>query len=88
KFTLLKSGVGKSSLISKVFGVKDVHIYDTTRGLADINKELVSPTNEHFVVHDSRGFEAGDEQNLDIVKQFIARRKAMPQLKDQLHVIW
>jgi len=44
--------------------------------------------NERFVVHDSLGFEAGDEGNMEIVKDFVARRKAMPRLKDQLHAIW
>ncbi|KAF8549886.1 hypothetical protein OG21DRAFT_1514674 [Imleria badia] len=82
------SGVGKSSLIRKVFGVEIVDVSEATRGTADIEKEFISATNERFVVHDSLGFEAGDEQNIDIVKQFIARRKAMPQLKDQLHAIW
>ncbi|KAG8217911.1 hypothetical protein J3R82DRAFT_6077 [Butyriboletus roseoflavus] len=82
------SGVGKSSLIRRVFGVKDVHTSDTIRGSADIDREFVSPTNERFVVHDSLGFEAGDEENMDIVKEFVARRKAMARLKDQLHAVW
>ncbi|KAF8549888.1 hypothetical protein OG21DRAFT_533798 [Imleria badia] len=82
------AGVGKSSLIHKVFGVDDVHTSENIRGIAEIDREFTSPTNERFVVHDSLGFEAGDERNLDIVKQFVARRKAMPKLKDQLHAIW
>ena len=60
----------------------------TTHGFADIDREFVSPTNERFVVHDSLGFEACDEQNVDTVKQFIARRTAMPRPQDQLHAIW
>lgn len=44
--------------------------------------------NERFMVHDSLGFEAGDERNIDIVKQFILRRKAMPQPQDQVHAVW
>ncbi|KAH0826992.1 hypothetical protein J3R83DRAFT_4651 [Lanmaoa asiatica] len=81
------SGVGKSSLIRKVFGVEEVHTSETTRGIANIDQEFVSPTNERFVVHDSLGFEAADERNMDIVKQFVARRKTMP-IKDQLHAVW
>jgi hypothetical protein len=64
------------------------HTSENTRGEADIDREFSSPTNERFVVHDSLGFETADEQKMDIVKQFVARRKAMPQLKDQLHAIW
>lgn len=40
------------------------------------------------MVHDSLGFEAGDERNLETVKDFVDRRQAMPDLKDQLHAIW
>jgi hypothetical protein len=64
------------------------HTSENTRGEADIDREFSSPTNERFVVHDSLGFETADEQKMDTVKQFVARRKAMPQLKDQLHAIW
>ncbi|KAF8549891.1 hypothetical protein OG21DRAFT_1500144 [Imleria badia] len=82
------SGVGKSSLIHKVFGVDDVHTSENDRGITDIDREFISSTNERFVVHDSLGFEAGDERNIDKVKEFVRQRKAMPQLKDQLHAIW
>jgi GTPase SAR1 family protein len=82
------SGVGKSTLIERVFGVENAHTSENTRGEADIDREFSSPTNERFVVHDSLGFETADEQKMDTVKQFVARRKAMPQLKDQLHAIW
>ncbi|KAF8549884.1 hypothetical protein OG21DRAFT_1488196 [Imleria badia] len=82
------AGVGKSSLINKVFGVDDVNTSTNTRGAANIDQEFVSPKNERFVVHDSLGFEAGDERNIAIVKDFVARRKAKPGLKDQLHAIW
>ena len=64
------------------------HASDKIRGVADIDQEFVSPTNKRFVVHDSLGFEAADEQNMDIVKEFVSRRKALRQLKDQLHAVW
>ncbi|KAG9312505.1 hypothetical protein JVU11DRAFT_6896 [Chiua virens] len=82
------SGVGKSTLIRKMFGVEDVHVSQTARGTAEIDREFVSRTNERFVVHDSLGFEAGDEARMDIVKDFLKRRQAMPRLEDQLHAIW
>ncbi|KAG6376538.1 hypothetical protein JVT61DRAFT_2532 [Boletus reticuloceps] len=91
RFRLLiigNSGVGKSSLLHKVFGVEGVHTSEAKRGIADIDREFISLTNERFVVHDSLGFESGDEGNMKIVKDFVARRKAMPHLKDQLHAIW
>ena len=60
----------------------------TSRRDPGIDREFTSPTNERFVVHYSPGFESGDEQNMDVVKAFVARRTAMPQSKDQLHAIW
>ncbi|KAG6371903.1 hypothetical protein JVT61DRAFT_8911 [Boletus reticuloceps] len=91
RFRLLiigNSGSGKTSLLEKVFGVETVHTSWTARGISDIDQEFISPTNERFVVHDSLGFESGDKRNMEIVIDFVARRKAMPHLKDQLHAIW
>ncbi|KAF8433788.1 hypothetical protein L210DRAFT_3486005 [Boletus edulis BED1] len=91
RFRLLiigNSGVGKSSLLYKVFGVAGVHTSQTARGAANINQEFIATTNDRFVVHDSLGFESGDDRNMGIVKDFVSRRKAMPQLKDQLHTVW
>ncbi|KAF8447463.1 hypothetical protein L210DRAFT_2798999 [Boletus edulis BED1] len=91
RFRLLiigNSGVGKSSLLQGVFGVEGIHTSEAERGIADIDREFISPTNKRFVVHDSLGFESGNEGNMKIVKDFVARRKAMPHLKDQLHAIW
>ena len=64
------------------------HTSENTRGDANIDQEFISPTNERFVVHDSLGFESADGRNMEVVKDFVARRKAMPQIKDQLHAIW
>jgi hypothetical protein len=41
-----------------------------------------------FRFHDSRGFEAGGIDELNIVKAFIAKRAQANRLKDQLHAIW
>ncbi|OAX40246.1 hypothetical protein K503DRAFT_768752 [Rhizopogon vinicolor AM-OR11-026] len=82
-----KSGVGKSSLIKQAFGLQDALTSDLIRGEANIDNEFVSPQNNRFVLHDSKGFEAGEEDNISIVQEFIKRRSKMP-LKDQLHAIW
>ncbi len=57
-------------------------------GVHDINFEIESKDNAHFVVHDSQGFEPGEEQNFNIVTNFIEERKRKPELKDKLHAIW
>jgi hypothetical protein len=41
-----------------------------------------------FRFHDSRGFEAGGIDELNMVKAFITKRAQTTRLKDQLHAIW
>ncbi|KAI6108351.1 hypothetical protein F5141DRAFT_1216102 [Pisolithus sp. B1] len=84
--TFLQSGVGKSSLINRVFGVESVA--DDQAGRANIEKEITSPQNERFILHDSLGFEPADGSNIDTVRLFIEARKRMPHIKDKLHAIW
>ncbi|KAG2344169.1 hypothetical protein BDR05DRAFT_1018229, partial [Suillus weaverae] len=83
-----KTGVGKTSLINRTFGVQNATASHYKPGEASIDHELVSPQNKKFVLHDSKGFEPGSKDNLKIVRDFIDRRRAMPDLKDQLHAIW
>ena len=59
-----------------------------TAGKADINKELKSPQNDRFILHDSRGFEPGEGDNYDVVKAFIESRRNQPDIRNQLHAIW
>ncbi|KAF8119956.1 hypothetical protein EV363DRAFT_1486982 [Boletus edulis] len=80
------SGVGKTSLIYRVFGAEDVHGSATTRGVSNIDTEFISAMNKRFVVHDSLGFES--YETVDMVKEFVARRRAMPGLRNQLHAVW
>ncbi|KAG1842104.1 hypothetical protein C8R48DRAFT_738004 [Suillus tomentosus] len=69
-------------VIGKCF---DKHSYSCCE--ASIDDEFVSSQNDRFVLHDSKGFEPGEQDNLKIVRDFIGRRSAMPDLKDQLHVV-
>jgi hypothetical protein len=63
-------------------------VSDIRRGVSDINKEILSELNPQFVLHDSLGFEGGDDSNLQIVLNFIKTRSRRANLKDQLHAIW
>jgi len=59
-----------------------------TPGKHDIDEELSFPANNRIIIHDSQGFEVGEEANIQRVLDFIKRRSEMPALSDQLHVIW
>ena len=56
--------------------------------MADIRRELTSDQNKRFILHDSRGFEHGDTQNLSLVKDFIQSRRGNQDIKEQLHAVW
>ena len=58
------------------------------RGLHNIEDELAFSKHEGYVFHDSRGFEAGGEDELKIVQDFVRRKSQGKQLKDRLHAIW
>ncbi|KAI6146413.1 hypothetical protein BKA82DRAFT_994155 [Pisolithus tinctorius] len=83
-----KSGVGKSTLINRIFGLEVAHVAKDRPGQAAIEKELISQENNRFILHDSRGFEPAEGSNYDVVKSFIEERKRMPDVKDQLHAVW
>ncbi|KAG1840871.1 hypothetical protein C8R48DRAFT_739820 [Suillus tomentosus] len=82
-----KTGVGKSSLLYRTFGVQRTFSLPYNPGDANIDYEFISPQNDKLVIHDSKGFEPGQEDNLKIVRDFIDRRRNMPS-EHQLHVIW
>ena len=41
-----------------------------------------------YVFHDSQGIEAGDEEKLKTLKEFIRRKCGEMRLRDKLHAIW
>ncbi|KAG2127680.1 hypothetical protein DEU56DRAFT_526745 [Suillus clintonianus] len=82
------TGVGKTSLINHAFGVENATASHNKPGEATIDNEFISPQNNRFVLHDSKGFEPGGEDNFKTVQDFIDRRGKMPDLKNQLHAVW
>jgi hypothetical protein len=58
------------------------------RGGHNIEHELIFPTHSGYVFHDSRGFESGGEEELEIVQDFVRRKSRESQLTDKLHAIW
>jgi hypothetical protein len=58
------------------------------RGLHNVQDEIIFANHEGYVFHDSRGFEAGGEDELKTVQAFVRRRSRERELKDRLHAIW
>ncbi|KAI0245652.1 hypothetical protein BJV78DRAFT_1365269 [Lactifluus subvellereus] len=83
-----KSGVGKSSLINHAFNVDIATVSHKEHGVCNIDKEIFSPQNPRFVLHDSQGFEPSEIANLDKVKSFVESHGAGVDLKDRIHAIW
>ncbi|KIJ35071.1 hypothetical protein M422DRAFT_782635 [Sphaerobolus stellatus SS14] len=82
------SGAGKSALNNAVFGVDATPVSHKTPGVHDINKPLSFPSNDRIIVHDSKGFESGKEDQVQDVLDFIDRQSNMLALADRLHAIW
>ena len=60
----------------------------TQRGYHNIEDELIFQSNRGFVFHDSRGFEAGSKNEMDVVKDFVTDRATTILLEKRIHAIW
>ena len=58
------------------------------RGHHNIEDEFIFTNHNGYVFHDSRGFEAGSEDELKIVQEFVTRKSREKQLRNRLHAIW
>ncbi|KDQ14959.1 hypothetical protein BOTBODRAFT_32324 [Botryobasidium botryosum FD-172 SS1] len=58
------------------------------RGEHNIEHSLRFPGSPGFVFHDSRGFESGAVEELELVREFIRKNASQGSMKDQLHAIW
>ncbi|KZS96242.1 hypothetical protein SISNIDRAFT_407322 [Sistotremastrum niveocremeum HHB9708] len=83
-----KTGCGKTTILEKICGDEIADAPSEKRGLHNIEKELISVENNLFVAHDSMGFEAGTEKEMNIVLDFIKRRSEAKDPADRIHSIW
>lgn len=84
-----KTGVGKSTLINRVFGVQmteESNTYD--QGNHDINQAFESSSHPGLLIHDSRGWQAGSDQELELIAKFLRHRAFQKDPAEALHVIW
>ncbi|KAL4067422.1 hypothetical protein V8B97DRAFT_1873572 [Scleroderma yunnanense] len=54
----------------------------------NIEDELIFRSNTGFIFHDSRGFEAGSEEEVKLMKHFLTDRAATTKLEKRIHAIW
>ncbi|KAG5729610.1 hypothetical protein E4T56_gene18836 [Termitomyces sp. T112] len=94
-----RANAGKTTLLKRVCNTdEDPCIYDEKRenllepnlgrGIHDIDRPFVFRSNPQFIFHDSPGFEAGDERQLEKVQEFIKSRAKVKEVNEQLHAIW
>ncbi|KAF8345167.1 hypothetical protein F5887DRAFT_1272241 [Amanita rubescens] len=88
-----RANAGKTTILEKVCGVAKgtkpiIYNMDVScRGMHDIEHQITYP-GSNFIFHDSRGFESGSTEELEIAWKFIEKKSAETELKNQLHAIW
>ncbi|KAG9871202.1 hypothetical protein KCU63_g1688, partial [Aureobasidium melanogenum] len=95
KFRILicgESGIGKSTLINKTFGFPEgaqtaAQVSHDGAGIHDIEHGYSAP-GFGVAIHDSCGFQAGNQEDVNDFKNFIKRRKQEHDLAQRLHTIW
>ncbi|KAI6146392.1 hypothetical protein BKA82DRAFT_994162 [Pisolithus tinctorius] len=83
-----KTGVGKSTLINRIFGSELAHVAKDGSGQAAIAEELVLQENDSSILHIRRDHGPAEGSNSNVVMSFIEERRKKPDIKDQLHAIW
>ncbi|KDQ11800.1 hypothetical protein BOTBODRAFT_113874 [Botryobasidium botryosum FD-172 SS1] len=89
-----RANAGKTTILRAVCGAEgEPDVYDQNgsqvrRGEHNIEYSLMFPNSPGFVFHDSRGFESGATEELELVREFIQKKASLGSMKNQLHAIW
>jgi hypothetical protein len=59
-----------------------------SRGVHDINVRFESDQYPGVIIHDSKGFEAGDTKRLQAFESFLKDRGGCSPARQQLHAVW
>lgn len=81
------TGVGKSTLINKTFGVDVTQTMNRSRGVHDVREEIMFEGRPDLVVHDSAGFEAGTQDEFVAIENFLKDKSSCEDVMDRLHVV-
>ncbi|KAI7716251.1 hypothetical protein KC353_g5518 [Hortaea werneckii] len=82
------TGVGKSTLINRTFGVDVTQSSNRTRGIHDVQEEITFDGRPDLIVHDSGGFEAGADSEFLAIERFLQDKSTKVNVSERLHVIW
>ncbi|PPQ71049.1 hypothetical protein CVT25_007320, partial [Psilocybe cyanescens] len=93
-----RANAGKTTLLKRVCNTtEEPSIYDegrnllvptSRRGTHDVRRAFTFKSNPKFIFHDSAGFEAGGEDELKAVMDFIEEGSKAREINDQIHIIW
>ncbi|EXF74204.1 hypothetical protein CFIO01_06798 [Colletotrichum fioriniae PJ7] len=82
------AGVGKSTLLNRVFGIELTNVNHAERGKHDIEVGFESDQHPGIIIHDSEGFQTGNTKEVDALKRFLKARANNVKVEDNLHAIW
>nr|XP_036577730.1 uncharacterized protein CTRU02_12250 [Colletotrichum truncatum]KAF6784789.1 hypothetical protein CTRU02_12250 [Colletotrichum truncatum] len=82
------TGVGKSTLLNRVFGIEMTQENSDQRGSHNINEAFESDQHPGIIIHDSEGFQTGNSNEVSAFKNFLKARSGNLLNQDNLHVIW
>ena len=81
------TGVGKSTLINKTFGVDVTQSMNRSRGIHDVRQEITFAGRPDLILHDSGGFEAGADEEFQAIEAFLKEKSTAGDVMDRLHVV-
>ncbi|KAL4066285.1 hypothetical protein V8B97DRAFT_1981637 [Scleroderma yunnanense] len=80
-----RSNAGKTTLLQRICNTTELpEVFNSEgkqRGEHNIEDELVFRSNTGFIFHDSRGFEAGSEKEVELMRNFLT-------IVQRIHAIW
>ncbi|KAF6825807.1 hypothetical protein CMUS01_09690 [Colletotrichum musicola] len=82
------TGVGKSTLLNRVFGIQMTQAESDQRGHHDIERAFESDQHPGIIIHDSKGYQAGNDKEFTAFKRFLRSRSYKPKASQNLHAIW
>ncbi|KAJ7913608.1 hypothetical protein B0H13DRAFT_1612399 [Mycena leptocephala] len=98
-----RANAGKTSILQRVCETTEspeiYKVCDTSHGMRfltcfaqrgqhNISDELVFTNHTGYVFHDSRGFESGSTNEMELIEAFVRDRSQRRKLQERLHAIW